>query len=189
MLEDSYEYALLPDTASITLNDDSQGGFAWRGGSWLLMRWLGDQFGSGLYRQLEHGSPSGVKAIEQATGKPFPALFADFGLALYTDSLPGLARTTAPAANRFTSRNVSAIWARLYVTSGGTLPTSRPIQPFPISSDTTASVLVPGTMSFFRLDTPTNSPTVSIRFAAPGGSALSAGLKPQLAIFRLPTGQ
>ncbi len=51
-----------------------------------------------MYRQLELGPAGGVADIEQATGRPFPALFADFGLALYTDSLPGLARTAAPAA-------------------------------------------------------------------------------------------
>jgi len=49
--------------------------------------------------------------------------------------------------------------------------------------------MTPGTMSFYRLDTPVSATSVTIRFAAPGGSALSAALKPQLAVFRLPAGQ
>lgn len=66
-----------------------------------MMRWLGDQMGAGFFRKLERGPSNGLVNIEQATGQTFPALFANFGLSLYTDSLPGLPRSTAPAANRF----------------------------------------------------------------------------------------
>ncbi len=52
---DSYQYALLPDTASITLSTDDSNGISWRGGVWLFARWLGDQYGSTVYRQLERG--------------------------------------------------------------------------------------------------------------------------------------
>jgi hypothetical protein len=72
-LYDSYQYALLPDTASVTLHDDSEDGFSWRGGAWLLMRWLGDQLGSGVYQKLEHGTAGGVADIEQATCRVSPA--------------------------------------------------------------------------------------------------------------------
>jgi len=190
LLYDSYQFALLPDTASITLGDDADQGFAWRGGAWLLVRWLGDQFGGGLYRQLERGPSNGISDIESATGQSFPSLFADFGLALYTDSLPGLPRTTAPAMDRFTSRNVSALWARLYTTtSSATIPVPRPVQLFAVTGDTASAVMVPGTVTYFRLDTPATANTVAIRFAGPGGAAFPAALKAQLAIFRLPPGQ
>ena len=186
-LSDSYEYALVPDTASILLENDGDPGTAWRGGAWLLVRWLADQKGTGVYRQLEQGSPSGATAISQVMGEPFPQAFADFGLALYTDSLPGLPRATAPAANRFTTRNLRQMWARLYTTSGA--PLVMPVQPFPVSSDTTVEIVFPGTVTYFRLDTPSNAATVSVRFAGPGGAAFQSSLQPQLAIFRLPPGQ
>lgn len=186
---DSYQYALLPDTASVTLHTDADDGFSWRGGDWLLMRWLGDQMGSAIFRKLDANTLTGVANIENASGQSFPVLFADFGLALYTDSLPGLPRTTAPAADRFVSRNVRQLWNRYYVTSGGSAPLAYPVQVFPISTDTSTAIMYPGTMSYFRLDTPTNQATVSIQFAGPGGTALSASVKPQLAIFRLPSGQ
>jgi hypothetical protein len=191
LLGDSYAYALLPDTASITLHSDDQLGFDWRGGAWLLMRYLGDQVGPGFYKNLERGPSNGLLDIQQAAGQSFPVLFANFGLALYTDSLPGMARTTAPAANRFVSRNVEQLWARWSVTSGGPangFPT-QPIGLFPISNDTGLSILAPGSMSFFRLDTDPAATTVTLRFAGPGGAAFTASLKPQLAIFRLPPGQ
>ncbi len=101
------------------------------------MRWLVDQFGSGILRQLEDGPSDGVTAIEAATGQSFPTLFGHFGLSLYTDSLPGLPRTTAPADLRFVSRNVSQLWARLYATSASSaIPTPRPLYLYPLSSDT-----------------------------------------------------
>ncbi|MGA2384730.1 MAG: hypothetical protein ABSG61_14995 [Gemmatimonadales bacterium] len=190
-LYDSYQYALLPDTASILLENDADQGFSWRGGAWLLVRWLADQKGSGVLRQLEQGPDDGVAALAQAMGEPFPQLFADFGLALYTDSLPGLARTTAPVANRFVTRNLRQMWARLYATSGGTtdIPLAMPLQIFSITSDTTSYVIYPGTVTYLRLDTPTNAAAVSVQFAGPGGVAFPGGLQPQLAVFRLPPGQ
>src|SRR5262249_42695485 len=99
-------------------------------------------------------------------------------------------RTTAPAADRFVSRNVRQLWARLYATSGGAsdVPRSNPVKLFSITSDTSTAIMDPGTMSFFRLDTPAAASTVSIQFAGPGGAALPASAKPQLAIFRLPPG-
>ena len=128
--------------------------------------------------------------IQAATGQTFPSLFANFGLALYTDSLPGLPRTAAPANQRFVSRNLRQLWARLYATSAGSdIPLPFPIQVFAITADTTTSVMSPGTNSYYRLDTPVNASTVSIQFAGPGGTALPASVRPQLVLFRLPPGQ
>jgi hypothetical protein len=193
-LYDSYQYAFLPDTASVTLSTDNEGGFSWRGGAWLFARWLGDQYGSSVYHQLERGPSNALADVQQVTGQTFPALFSNFGIALYTDSLPGLPRTTAPAANRFVSRNVSQLWARLYATSGapGTdIPTPTPIASFlaTVNSDTSSSVLVPGTMSFWRINTLANQATVTIQFSASGGLPFSPLLAPQIAVFRLPPGQ
>ena len=190
-LYDSYEFGLLPDTASITLESDNDAGSSWRGGAWLLVRWLADHWGTGIYRQIEHGPAGGVADIEQATGQPFTQSFADFGLALYTDSLPGLPRSTAPLADRFTTRNLRQLWARLYTTSGSSsdIPLAMPVQLFAVTSDTTTAVLYPGTVTYFRLDTPASSANVSVRFATPAGGAFATSLQPQLAVFRLPPGQ
>ncbi len=189
-LYDSYQYALLPDTASVTLHSDSDDGFSWRGGDWLLMRWLGDQMGTSIFKKLDQSSQTGVANIEATTGQSFPTLFANFGLSLYTDSLPGLPRTTAPAANRFVTRNVKQLWDRLFVTSNETdIPVPDPLALFTITADTSIAILDPGTSSYFRLDTPATQSTVSIQFSGPGGAPFPATLKPQLAIFRLPAGQ
>jgi hypothetical protein len=191
-LYDSYQYVLLPDTATITLSTDDENGFSWRGGAWLFARWLGDQNGSSVYKQLERGPSNALTDVQTVTGQTFQTLFSNFGLALYTDSLPGLPRNTAPAANRFVSRNVKQLWARLFATSGGPgsgIPYQTPIQLFSIPNDSSSSILLPGTMTFFRLDTPASSPTVTIQFSAPGGLPFNPALHAQMAVFRLPPGQ
>jgi hypothetical protein len=189
--DDSYAYAILPDTASLTLHSDSDNGFSWRGGDWLLVRYLTDQYGANILKLLEQGPADGLTSIVNASGQAFPALFSNFGLALYTDSFPGMPRATAPTVNRFLSRNLRQLWARLYATAGpsSTVPLAMPLVLFPITTDTTTYIMNPGAMSFWRLDTPASSATVSIRFAAPGGGAFSSVLQPQIAVFRLPAGQ
>lgn len=189
-LYDSYQFALLPDTASLTLHNDSENGFSWRGGDWALVRYLSDRFGSNFLKQLELGPADGLQAISAAGGQPFPSLFADFSTALYTDSFPGLPRATAPAVDRFVTRNMRQLWARLFATSGPPdYPLEMPLQLFAITTDTSTFIMNPGAISFWRLDTAASDSTVSIRFATPGGNPFSPSLHPQLAIFRLPPGQ
>lgn len=84
------------------------------------------------------------------------------------------------------------LWARLYATSGGAgsgIPLQTPIQLFSINTDSSSSILLPGTMTFFRIDTPATTPTVTIQFSAPGGLPFSPALHAQMAVFRLPPGQ
>lgn len=190
-LFDSYFYALAPDTASLTLHDDSQDGFSWRGGDWLLMRWIGDQFGQGVYRRLDENTVTGIANIQSSTGQAFPSLFSNFGLSIYTDSLPEMPRTTAPPTNRFVTRNLRQLWARLFATSAGDpeIPLVFPLPVRTVTSDSTTTFrMYPGTSAYFRLNTAASASTVTIQFAAPGGGALSSVYKPQLAIFRLPPG-
>ncbi len=194
---DSYQWALRPDTASMTLHDDSQDGFSWRGGDWLLVHWLYDQKGPSVLKAIEQTTNIGIPSIEAAAGEPFPGIFSDLGIAMYTDSLPGLPRTTAPARNRFLSRNLRQMYNRLYVTSTAAnngRPTSDVPRSFPtivtsIGATVDTASMVPGTMSYFRLDTSAGSSTVQLQFAGSTGAAIPAAYKPQIAIYRLPPGQ
>ena len=188
----SYAFASHPDSNSLTLHDDGDFGLAWRGGEWAFMRWLGDHMPDGFYRSLESGSADGIAAIEAAAGgQNFATLFANFGLALYTDSLPGLPRNTAPLADRFASRNPRALWALVvspYAWSAQ--PSSAfPIPVHAVASSATPVELAPGGMAYWRLDTAPGATVARLRFTALDGSALDPALRPQLAIFRLPPGQ
>ncbi len=186
---DSYAYASNPDSVSITTQTDHALGSAWRGGAWALMRWLGDHMPAGFYRRLETTQGGGVSAIERASGgQDFSTLFANFGLALYTDSLPGMPRNTVPVADRFNTRNTRQLWTNLLGTSASQqLPFPIPVHP--LTAAAAPMALLPGGMAFWRLSTPVQAATETVRFSAPDGRSLDPTLRPQLMIFQLPPGQ
>jgi hypothetical protein len=191
LLGDSYRYLLKPDTATVTLHSDADLGLAWRGSVWLLARWLGDLKGESVYKRLESTALTGTANIEAATGESFQSLFADFGIALYADSIPGVARSAIPQRDRFVTRNLRQLYAALFRSAGPSadVPRAFPIvvQGIPTNQAVSASML-PGTVAYYRVDTPAGSGPVQLRFAAPGGTALQASMHPQVAIFRLPPG-
>jgi len=190
-LLDSYSYLTAPDTQSVTLHSDADNGLDWRGGDWLLLRYIGDQFDSTVYAKMEHSTSIGTANIAQATGQSFPTLFANFGLALYTDSIVGAARNAVPPQDRFVSRNLRAIYQALYngCTRGGGCPGVG--SPFPITlqslsgGSSVAGSLVPGAEMFYQLATPSGQSTVTVVFAPASGATFSATLHTQISIFRL----
>ncbi|HEX9108796.1 MAG TPA: hypothetical protein VF832_16235 [Longimicrobiales bacterium] len=190
LLGTSYDYLRETDTTSLTLHSDDQGGLSWRAGDWLMMHWLGDQKGTAIYKALDESALTGIANIEAQAGQPFTTLFSDFSMALYVDSLTGIPRSQIPAANRFTTRNLRQLYARLFTISGpsGGVPFAFPIQPVPLSSAGTAASLVPGSMAFYRLNASSSASTVTITWATPSGSPLPLALRPQLSIYRLPPG-
>ena len=189
LLFSSYEYLLKTDTATVTLHSDADGGIAWRGGDWLLARWLGDVKGTGIYKKLVQSSLTGTANIASAAGESFDALFGDFSLALYTDSLPGIPKSSIPARNRFAVRNLRRMYQRLFDTSNGSslIPRPFPILTVPLTGSITAS-MVPGTMAFYRLSTTAGQSTVTVQFGSAPGTPIPEALHPQLSIFRLPPG-
>ncbi|HEX9108401.1 MAG TPA: hypothetical protein VF832_14255, partial [Longimicrobiales bacterium] len=189
LLGTSYDYLLGPDTTTLTLHSDADGGLNWRAGDWLLLRYLGDQKGGAtFYKALVQSPLIGIANIEAAAGEPFPGLFGSFSTAVFTDSLPGLARGQVPARDRFTTRNLRRLYARV-ATTDPTLPFSFPIQPKPLpATGTLPGSLVPGTMSFYRATASTSASTITITFASPSGGRLPAELHPQVSVFRLPPG-
>ena len=186
-LNDSYDYLLRPDTASLTLHTDADGGFAWRGGDWLLVHWLGDLKGKTIYSALEHSPTVGIANIENAAGEAFPTLFGDFSLALWCDSLVGVPRSAVPPRDRFQSRNLRVIFQRIFDTGGGTLPRAYPLAPVTLATSApTVATMVPGTPSFYVIDLRGGSAPVQMQFATPSGTPFAASLKPQVSIYRLP---
>jgi hypothetical protein len=186
-LSDSYAYLLEPDTASLTLHTDADDGFSWRGGDWALIHWLGDQKGNAIYTTLEHGHTTGIANITAAAGEPFAGLFGDFSLSLWTDSLVGVPRSSVPARDRFVTRNLRQLYARLFATDPGdpTVPRAYPVLPTTLTALLTRS-MVPGTSSFYIVDATTTTGTVAIQFSTTAGTALPATLGPQVSVYRLP---
>jgi hypothetical protein len=185
---DSYNYLLVTDTASLTLHTDADCCLEWRGGDWLLLRYMGDQFDSTVYAKLENGIVTGTANLASASGVAFPTIFSDFGIALYADSLPGVARSAIPPQYEFRSYNFRTIYQALFAAAQGQ---DNVTKPFPIATQALAAgsplsgSMVPGTMTYYQLATPSGAATVTLHFGTSGGTVLPPSLHPQLAILRI----
>jgi hypothetical protein len=151
-----------------------------RGAAWLFLRWLADQKGEAVFRSLVQTNRRGIDNVSVVAGEPFPALFGDFGIATYTDSIDGTSRSAVPTRYRFTSRNTRQIFARLF-----------PLRPNPVSptalgcATSAGATMVQGTQAYFIVGGSAGCPAATRLEFAPTGSAVGAN-GPQLSLFRLP---
>jgi len=174
---DSYDYLANPDTASLTLHTDADCCLEWRGGDWLMMRYIGDQKGVAIYHTMETSTNTGTANIAAASGESFPTIFGTFGVAAYTDSLPGHTRDSIPAQYKFTTWNFRTVYEN-------NVGPNYPIQPIALSpTASTAGKMVPGTSAYYTITTPSGASSVTIVFGTSNG-AFSSSLNPQVLVFR-----
>jgi hypothetical protein len=82
-----------------------------RGGAWLFLRWVVDQFGEDVIRRMSETGRRGTDNIAAATGEPVAALLPQWFLANYVSDLPGFA---APSRLRYASWNFRKTFASLH---------------------------------------------------------------------------
>ena len=150
-----------------------------RGATWLFLRWLADQKeptlgGTTVFRALVQTKRTGVANVEAVAQETFGQLFGSFGIALYTDSIPGVPRTSIPDRFRFKTRNLR-----------------RDLAPYPVFADPAdaqppgaTNSMVQGTMKHYQITTATGART-PVRFSRPDLRAFNYDLGPQVGIFRL----
>jgi hypothetical protein len=173
---DSYDYLINPDTASLTLHTDADCCLEWRGGDWLMMRYIGDQKGQAVYHTMETSTDTGTTNIAAAANEPFPTIFGTFGVAAYTDSLPGVPRSSIPPQYQFATWSLRAVYSQI--------SPNYPIQPITLSpSSATSGKMVPGTSSYYQISTPSGANSVTIVFGTSSG-AFASNLNPQVLVFR-----
>ncbi|UCC71040.1 MAG: hypothetical protein JSV86_11650 [Gemmatimonadota bacterium] len=56
-----------------------------RGAAWLFLRWIAEQYGDFIFRDIVSAPENGVLNIEAQTGEDFFRLFADWAVALWAD--------------------------------------------------------------------------------------------------------
>jgi hypothetical protein len=183
-LLNGYDYLSAPTASSVTTFVDF-GTLTERGAVWLFLRWLADQKGNIILTKLEQTGLTGIANLNQQTGEAFPALFGDFSVALYTDSLPGVPRDSVPARYRFTSRNWRQIYNRLATTGAVASPFPIGLVPVPATANASGN-MPPGTMGFFVLQAGADPAGAALLFARSDKSAFQASLSAQVSVFRLP---
>jgi hypothetical protein len=185
-LSNSYRFLESTPTTSLTLFA-STGTFEERGAAWLFLRWLADQKDSTIFARLVQTSLTSVANVENVAAESFPVLFGDWAIALWTDSIPGHPRTSVPARNRFKSRNLRLIYARLNTVDPQEFPRPYPLVPRQLGFGfSLESSMFPGSMEYFNLLSMDTDPGVGFRFARPEGQVFADVLKAQLGVFRLP---
>src|SRR5207302_7550295 len=121
-----------------------------RGVAWLFLRWLGAQKGDDVYSRLVQTGLRSGQNVESATGESFAALFGDFTIALFADSIPGLPRSAVSARFRTGPRALRALLAR------GLGLTLYPlaIRQAPTPGTVAASSMVQGTATYYTTTVP-----------------------------------
>jgi hypothetical protein len=174
-----------PGSTSVTAITGG-GSLAERGGSWLFLRWLGDQKGESIYGTLVQTGRTGVANVEDKANETFAGLFGDFTTAIYTDSIPGVPRSRIPTRLRFTSRTLRPIFKRF-----SDLDQTGKTPPFPftpallVAGQTATGTMLQGSMAYHQLSTAPNESSVSLRFSRADLSAFAADDQMQIGIFRL----
>jgi hypothetical protein len=182
--DEAFAYLVKPDTTTLTLHSDADGGLAWRAGDWLFAHWLGDQEGPSFYKRLEQSTVTGTDNIAAAAGEPFQSLFGDFGLALWTDSIPGVPKSAIPQRDKFTTRTLRTIFQAVFDAGSAGAAGPFPITVRTLAGQATGS-MVPGTVSYFEISTSTSVPITTLRFSPPNGGTFASSLHPQVSVFRL----
>ena len=185
-MRNAQRFLELPGTISATAVAGS-GALAERGGSWLFLRWLGDQKGEPIYGRLVQTAKTGGSNVEEKAGETLASLFGDFATSVYTDSLPGVVRTAVPARLRFTSRNFRRIFKRFAdLDESGRTP-AFPFTPAALAAGQAAGgTFLPGSMKYYQLTTTPNDAVVAVRFSRSDLSAFAVDDQVQIGIFRLP---
>ncbi|MDF1504543.1 hypothetical protein [Roseisolibacter sp. H3M3-2] len=152
-----------------------------RGASWLFLRWLVAQRGESILARLVQSPRTGRANVEEVAGEPFPALFADFVVALSADSVIGLPRTRVPARYRFGATSLRRLLTQA-LNRDSRWPI--PVRFGPVGGTALSATLVPGSWAAFDVSVPRGRPG-ALRLTTADGAPFGAGAEAQLGILRL----
>lgn len=182
-LVNAYLFLRQPYANSITSFREA-GTIEERGGAWLFLRWLADQYGEDILRRLVQTPLRGAANVVDKTRVPFAQTMGDFAIAVYTDSIPGMPRASVPPKWRFHSRNLRVLFNRLNEVAN--------FPPFPIElidvpyGGNAFGWLRAGGFAFLSITVPPDAPSTTLRFVPRGRVPWARGHAPQISLIRLP---
>lgn len=190
--DNAYNYLLNPEAFALIESDQSSGLLAERGANWLMVKWLGNQFGTttpdsarflvpstDFTLKLENTTLIGAANVAQQSGVAFPDLVTFWQAANYLDDLPGF--TPLNPRLQYIGFNLRAALAQLNRTPS-----------FPLVPDSTltgtyqhAGTLRQGSGRHVRIVQAAGAPGVQFRLSGLAGSAISATLVPRVGLVRI----
>ena len=186
-----YSYRFLAASPAYSLTSCAPGSFcsqSERGGGWLFLRWIVDQHGPAVLRRLVGTDRVGIANLEAATGESAAVLLGDFAVAVSADSLEGVSRSAVPLRFQFRTRNLRALYRRLFQTVGLPGGVARPFPVAPVlierGAARTGSMRL-GSFATYSLGSASDQATIALRFAVPDGGRFPPSLGAQVMVFRI----
>ena len=167
------------------------GTLAERGGAWLLLRWLADQFGNDIVRRLAETDSTGAANIVNATGEPFARLLSQWIMANWVSDDPSISLSPPDAAKlerlRYTTWNFRDTYASLNDQLPNRFPRRFPIVPYTFAGGTfaIADTLKAGSGEYVLITQGPDQIGFALQFLRRDGSALGGVARPRLNVVRL----
>ena len=162
------------------------GGLAQRGGYWLFVRYLVDQFGDSLTRALENTTLTGTANVVTQTGAPFERTVTRWGLALWVSGLK-VSGFTPSAELTYASWNLHTTYAALTSQYPALFPRAYPLVPIADagSAVNVTDQLNAGSGYYLRVLQPPTGAAFTLLFSAPGDVSLPSALAARLSVIRI----
>jgi len=185
-LSNAYSYLNNPEATHLVTPDNNSGPLAYRGASWLFVRWLADHFaadtllGTEVTRGLVQTTRVGASNVSGLVAVDFPTLVGEWQLANYLENLPGF-----PQAGRLRYRtwNLRSLYAANFPALFA--------KPYPLTPDSTSGsyarngVLRGGSGRHVRFTLPAGAGGVTVQLTGSSGTAPSLTAEPRLAVVRI----
>jgi hypothetical protein len=180
---DAYQYLNAPSGSPLLIPEDT-GTLAEIGASWLFTRYLVDQFGAALPRQLHQTTLVGSANVATQTGQPFTTLVTRWALSNWVSDLPGF---SPPAELQDTSWHFRTTFGSLHTQDPTDFPRAFPLVPATGGGNqiSIGGTVTSGSGSYARVFQPPQGAGFSLHFTRDGSTALSAALVPRLDIIRI----
>jgi hypothetical protein len=190
--DNAYNYLSDPEAVALVESDQSTGSLTERGANWLMVKWLGSQFGTttpdsahflvsstDFTLKLENTTLFGAANVAQQSGVAFADLVTDWQAANYLDDLPGFTPTNPRL--QYVGFNLRAALAQL-----NRAPS------FPLVPDSTltgsfshAGTLHQGSAHHVRIIQSAGAAAVQFKLSGLAGSAISPMLVPRVGLVRI----
>ena len=150
-----------------------------RGGAWLLLKFLTEQYGRQVLRALEDGNGQGVGTITTSVSRPWDVLLNDWAIALYAASLPESERSVFNHHQRYEAFDLSA--AMSTVVKGG-YPLK--LGSFSFADFALSASLQSSGSTYMVISTGPEARSLNLSTSGAGGLAFPGGTQFQLTVLR-----
>lgn len=185
-LSNAYSYLNNPEATHLVTPSNNSGPLAYRGASWLFLRWLADHFaadtllGTEVTRGLVQTTRVGASNVSGLVAVDFPTLVGEWQLANYLENLGGF-----PQAGRLRYRSWNL--RSLYAANSPTLFA----KPYPLTPDSSAGsyarngMLRGGSGRHVRFKLPAGAAGVTVQLTGSSGGAPTQSAEPRFAVVRI----